>query len=652
MKFPAFPRLFQNRRWQSSKLHILFEQLRAAEAGLQQASGELEDGFLATSSELEVLADYSGQFVNQVQKLVGLATGNECASPVFSNAIQLIERAAHFLGGCQSKTDEMLGRLRNYNSQVEKLLGVEVELQHTMLPLQFVQTLFRVESARLDPGVQQMFGSLTDEIEALHGQVREIFGTKFKQLEQTHQTIGTVIEQLARQSESLRKLVSAQKVQIESSLAHLKQEMVSNTERDSQLGRLSQNLAQEVEQVVMGLQFQDIISQKVQHVKAALPAIQARFGEFKSAPNPPAANAALQFLSQSCRLESGQILAAETELAGAETKIQDGIKKVFAHLTDLDAHSLSLDEFKLLTTSFDGMVQVLVEMIEQVRNLVAATVASAAEAYELLQPLGSLASDLTTVVRDISTRIHLIGLNAQVQAARAAEDNLGTALEVLSARTSEISTETNRISQQAALQLDSLIGGLGDSVKAFGQLHADGLTQQGLLDQRGCAEEKALHAFRDSALETLRTIGLSLDRLQKQAERALATVKFDRFHQVTLPALQTPLEGIADLAKGWLQCQRHQAAPASLVQGFQRHYTMASERQVFREVTAGQVPVDPVPPANLPAADPEFELLHELPAAAIDDPLSMLEPGEKTVPLPLDAPPSGSAGLGANVDLF
>jgi hypothetical protein len=368
-RFPFLRPLVRRRgRRRAPELPKLFAQLRAAELNLKQASGELEKQFLVTGSELESLAGLGGQFVKQVQKLLGLAAGNECDGPVFANAIQLIEHATRFLVGCQTKTDEMLELLRSYHAQVKQLLCVETELRRTMLPLQSVQILFRVESARLDPGVQQTFAGLTQEMASLHSQVREIFGTKFKQLEQTHQTIGQVIGQLARQSQSLQQIMSIQKTQIESSLATLKKEMLSNVERDARLGQLSKDLAREVEQVVMGLQFQDIISQKLEHVNAALPPMEAKFAELKAAASRHTTHVPLQFLQQSCRLEAGQLQAAQTELAEAEAAIQGGIQKVLVHLTETDAHSLSLNEFKRLTTSFDGMVQALVEMIEEVTS--------------------------------------------------------------------------------------------------------------------------------------------------------------------------------------------------------------------------------------------------------------------------------------------
>jgi hypothetical protein len=651
LPFPQW--MGRNGKGRPADFHALFDQLHEARLNLEQASDGLETKFLATCSELEGLSRFSGDFVKQVERLVNLATGQQCDRTVFSNAIGLIEEATRFLTGCQEQTGQMLEQLRNYNSQIEHLLGVEIELERTMLPLKFVQTLFKAESAPMGAAVQQMFAALTQEIEGLHSQVREIFGTKFKQLEQTHRSIGQVIVQLDRQARSLEQVMTIHRAKIESSLETLKKEMSSNQERDVRLGRLSKDLSQEVNQVVMGLQFQDIIHQKLEHVTKALPLIEAKFAEFQAAPKSDAARESLQFVRQSCRVEAGQVEAAREELANAETTMQGSVQKVLSHLTEMDSKCLSLDEFKLLTTSFDGMVQVLLEMIEEVRGLVAATVASATEAYEMLRPLGGLASDLTAIVRAMSSRIHLISLNAQVQAAQAAIDPRGAGLEVLAARTNEISKETNHISKEAALQLDNLGAGLADSVKAFGKLRDDGLAQQNQLNQQGRTEEEHLHAFRDSALDALRAIGDALDDIQRQARQTLETIRFEKFHKVRLPGLRTPLVAIADMADQWLQ--RSGASQDILVEGLKRDYTMESERVVFDKVVSAGISSSAPVPVSEPVASPDIEFF-DVSSSASDGETPLPETQKlETAPAiaePTVPPVADGSDLGANVELF
>jgi hypothetical protein len=641
---------FRRKARRHAEVARLAEELQSAQTELQRAAGDLEAQFLRTGSALELLLRESDGFVGKVEKLIGLATGKGCDGSIFTAAIELIERATSFLGDCEQETSRMLEHLREYNLQIEQLLGAEAELQRAMLPLSIVQTLFRMESAQLNVEVQQMFGSLTHEIGVLHGQMREIFGTKFKQLEQTHQTIGQVIGKLEEQVRLLRQVTSSRRAQIDASLTSLKKEMHNNVDRDVRLEQFSRAVAREVQEVVIGLQFQDIVNQKLQHVQEALPEIMEQARQLQ----PGAEDGNSHFVQQSCRLEAAQIQSARDELAGAEGKMRSGIEKVLVHAKEMDSHCLSLDEFTLLTTSFDGIVQVLVETIEEVRSVVGVTVANAAEAYGLLKPLGSLANDLTVVIRSMAGQIQLIGLNAQIKASQAAQDGQGTGLEVLSVRTREISEETNRIGQQAAGRLDALASGLAESVKTFEGLQARSRAQQTELDQEGTAREQQLHAIRDAALATLGGIGATLEALRARAEETMATIEFARFHEVVLPALQAPLRRLSEAMESWMTEDRQTVPATALVEGFKRHYTMASEREVFAGVVAARQPAATVAATELkpepmpaPAAEPILFEAEPVRPAAPAETMTAILPEAATAP-----PTKVDINFGDNAELF
>ena len=649
--------LFGQRQRQSAEFTELLGQLGSAQSALEDAADGLETQFLRTSSELEKLSEYGDRFVAQVGTLISQATGKSNDGAVFDEAMLLIQQTSTFLADCEQETSEMVVLLRKYNRQIDELLGVETSLNHAMLPLNIVRTLFRMESAPLGLDVQQLFGALTQEIEVLHAKMRDIFGTKFKQLEQTRQTIGLVIAKLDDQTTALRQIATTRKEHIESSLATLKREMAANVDRDLRIHLISLEMSKEVGQVVMGVQFQDIVNQKLHHVLAALPEITAKCQVFQSIRDPDAANKALQFVRQSCRLEAGQLQLAQKEMAAAEVNIQTGIQKVAGHLTQMDSQCLSLKEFTLLTTSFDGIVQVLVETIEEVRALVNTTVTNASEAFELLRPLGSLAADLTVVIRSVSQQIHLIGLNAQIKAAQVSRNCQAQGLEVLSARTSEISQETSRLSEEAATKLDAMVTGLAESVMAFEKLQTRGHEQQSQLDEQGCKYEQQLHGIRDGALSTLREIGASLEDIGRQAEIALETIQFKSFHEVTLPALRTPLLALSDAAERCLLEHDQELANDVLVDGLKRNYTMATEREVFEGITASgfEENLTPTLTATLaPESSRAVELFTEEsiglgPASPPAITADSTQPTPAATPPPPLAPP---ADLGANVELF
>ncbi|HTH46599.1 MAG TPA: hypothetical protein VMB21_03730 [Candidatus Limnocylindria bacterium] len=628
----------------SAEFGRLFEQVGAAAGALKKSEAGLEAQFLTIGTELERMAGCGHEFVTQVEKLVGLATGKDCDSSVFDNPVGLIGRSTEFLEECQRRTDALVTLLRVYRNQIRELLGTEAALGRTMLPLRFVQVLFKVECAPLSADIQQLFSSLTDEIENLQGQMRDIFGTNFQKLEQTRESLEQVIGQLERQESSLRAALAMHKSRIGETLAGLRRELDSNQQREVQLNHLSRAVAREVEQVVISLQFQDIVHQKLQHVTAELPRMQARLSEFVGAPQKDALSEPMQYLSQSCRLQGGQIEAAREELLRAEAGIKGGIGNVLGHLRELDSRCLSLEEFQLLTTSGDGMVQVLVETLEEVRKLMGESVACAATAHEMLRPLGGLASNLTVIARELAARIHLFGLNAQVQAAQVANGAQGAGLAILSQRTSEICGETNRISEQAAEQLDAMAAGLAKCVREFGTLRSEAAAQESALGQESLAQERVLHAFRDHGLETLRAIGGSLDGIREHAHQTLESVQFADFCQAVLPGLQKPLRSIADSANRWLEVRGCTVKDAHLIEGLKKDYTMASEREVFERLTSsgGLLPDSPNPP---PRSAEEFELFDVLPTSMDGPEASRRDTREAVTPVM----PGESA---ANVELF
>ena len=623
----------------------LFGHLRQKEQALGEKSKRLEEQFLATSNHLEGLKNSGDELARQVETLIAVATGRECDSSVISTGIKLIEDAIQFLLGGQTQTEQILKTLRHYETQINELMGAEDELQRAMLPLKCVKTLFKVESAPLGEAFQQMFGALTHEMEGLQDQVRDLFGTKFKQLEQTRQIIGQVVSQLETHTRTLHQLIAAQQTQIESSLDDLRRELGSNGARDSSLRMLTKKMAHQIDRIVMGLQFQDIISQKLHHVVEALPLIQSKFaGENSDAPESDVTR--YQSLRQSCRVQAAQLKGIARELSHAETAIRTGVQRVIYYMQVADSKCLSLKEFERLTTSCDGTVQTMVETLETIRQLVNTAVANASKAYEQLRPIGNLTSDLTSNVRAMSAQIQLIGLNAQLQAAQANESQVSTGLEVLSQRTYEISRQTTRISQSAARQLDSLAAGLGQCVKNLQQLQSSGVAQQSILTQDGGAEEKRLHGIRDAALDSVRAIGTALDQMREAADGTLAAVQFSDFHRGTIPALEAPLAAIAERAERWLIARSQDLSQTSLVEDLKRGYTMASEHRILQGAIGGAVP---------PAAGPDsatetgIELFGDTPEAGSVAPV-------KNKPEPvLAAAPSATttnAELGANVDLF
>ena len=522
-------------RRREKKIQRSFAGLAAVVAGLQEVSARLESGFLATANSVMELDARGGEFVQQGGRLVNVAVGRTGGAEVFSEAIRVITPPLDFLNDSHAATKKLLERLKHDNERISQLISGRDDLQRTMAPLKYLQTLFKIESAPLGAEVQMMFTALTQEIERLHLQVCELFTSKYEELQQIQRTISEVTGRLEAQTDAMSAKVTREQAQIDATLRQLQGELEDNQKRESSIVGLSGAVAGEIKRVVLGLQFQERISQRLQHTTQAL-------AEAVAQPDGPERSG--EFMEQTCRREADQIKSVRAELARAEKTVKGGIEKVLARLMEADSRCVALREFENLTVSANGMVQVLLDVVAMLQKQTAATVAGCSAALEILRPIGSMASDLTLVMRGLSQRIHLIGLNAQVQATQVPD---GMGLEVLSARTSEISRETNGISQSIAGQLDHLVAGLTESLAALETLHAAATAQMAALAERGAVAEQQLHALRDAALMSLTDVNSLLEGIRSQGGVVLATTNYTATDDA-LARLEAQLESIAALA--------------------------------------------------------------------------------------------------------
>lgn len=617
------------------------ENLAHASEGIEACMQRLETSFLQVGGALQEMSQNGQEFLKKSERLVSIAVGQLQGREVIINSAQVVEAPLQFLDDCLSESEHLLQRLREDHQSIKELQKAESNLRSTMAPLRFMQTLFKIESAPLGAEAQIMFSGLTQEIERLHTQVCELFDTKFRELEKVQAILNTVGVKLEDQTARLRHFVTQEKSQIQQSLEHLSKELASNQVRDVRIQRLSREISQEIQEIIVGLQFQDIINQKLQHTRTAVAQILERAGKDDES---------LHFIEQSCRLEASQIQAVRQDLARAEKTIRDGVQSIQDQLTQTDTDCLTLIEFEHIATSADGMIQVLLELIESARKQVIEMTQRTDDIHQQLLPIYSLATGMTAVVRELSHHIHLIGLNAQIQAGQFSH---GAGLEVLSARTSEISTETNTIAETISQHLDQVASGLTDSVKAFDRLHTQAAKQLDGLSREGTAAEMDLHALRDEALMSLDKISGDLELIKKQATHALTTIHYTEAAEETLQDLQNQLEALAETAHEQLS---HDHRPTSnVVTQLRADYTMASERHVFDQL----INQDQAAPAPTPAAAPpdDIEFFDSpTPPAPVD---SADSPEKKSSAEPptdstSDQKPNNQSGnnLGDNIEFF
>jgi len=575
---PRLARLTGLFRTRKRELPLLLAEVKNSATAVDEIVAEIETRFLEISTTVECTTTISRELVDLGESLTALALGqgggevciDETAKHIW-NSIAYVERSIE-------ESDQLIGRLVASSEQLNQLLLAEKALSRTLAPLTFVQSLFRVESSRLEPEFQMMFHALVLDIERVRLNVENEFREKFQLIRDIQFILKRAIEQLgARATEAKGKILKLRS-DLTRSLETMQASHNRTRARDTQLSAVSRAVAAETGRVVMSLQFYDAFTQKLQHTQRILGEMQSRGGETPT--DRSAACQALRFLQQSGQVCCAQIEGMTSGLHAAGVTVNSGISGIVAQMTALDNDCITLSDVDSVSTGVDGAVQILLDSLEDVQRLVDDAAHFATESHTTIQPIGGKTTNFTRFIDNLSFEIQLIGLNAEVQSTHIGK---GTGLEILSAQTSAISRETTEVSVKLAAHLDGLTSGLSDIVKSFQEIRDRSTAFNQKLSINTVTAETALHAYRDSSLKVLFKIGELLPELKKQTQTALTQADFVTLANGPLTGLQDAVSRLAVAAAAAADRSGIQVETTGLTDHFLKFYTMSTEVDAHRK---------------------------------------------------------------------
>ncbi len=599
--------------------------IESALADLKAGSATLEQQFCATCTTLSALSDRGRTLVKGSERLVEIASGKKAGIQVLFEGMALVEPPLAFLAAYRARFEasRLLERLVDDKSSIDECARAESSIERIMEPLRTINTLFKVVAAPLGAHVQAIFESLVEELGDLMNSIGPLVGTKFQDLHRVRQVLHQMIDGMVAQQAHWGEL-AAQRAAMETTLKELEGQLVSNAKRDTQIGVASRKINAAIEQVVTGLQWQDIISQKLEHASKAITSLLGKLRD------PEGPDLAMGAINRAARLEAAQIDTARRELDEAEQAIIGGIGRVREVLSESDSSAVMLGEFELLTTSSTGMVQLLLESIDSIDGQIRSAVKTSSDSMNTIREIGESASALTSAVRELSERTLLVGLNAQVQSCKVQQ---GAGLGVLSARTSDVSVEVASVGDAVAKKLDMIVGDLAECAEIFASLLSQAETHHATFTAGREAVEQSLHSLRDEALMLVQSTGESIEQIDKIGAEAIGLAHYKQTLDAPFRSLLDLLRTLIDASGG--ENARFDESDAVLDDAF-RSYTMASERKIHAAIGGGEAAAAAV------ADDPSIELFGDEPS-----PTSTSDTTSRS------GQPSGSdSGTDENVELF
>ena len=474
----------------------------------------LERQYLAMHESLAALGPVARELVDRGKRLVDLASGRDMAQANFERAVGLIEGVLAALAKIQDSLSDLIPGLRQTAISIGSLLKVEQDLAAAIAPLDSIQIMLRIESALLPADRQRAFGGLTEEIFALCLRAKIASAANLESITALRRSLNAALTGVEKQHLERQRTLQRRRSDVADALHRIAGEIQRNAGKKLEITTATKGLQAQLSCVVVTLQTQDIVAQRLDHSREGAAKAVAAARDFAGEWGRDAALRARALL----RVEEKQLESASADLAGAARDLGSAVDAIHAHLRAFDSDCLTLREFGEITASVNGTVQVLLDSFESLRRLVKETAQCMNEIKAMLRPCETLARQATDAVEEISTAMRVIALNAQIHAIQIDER---TGLEVLAAQACAIAAATAEIGARAGKGAEDIAELLGSGLG-----HADALLREcqdarERLEAGATAEEEALHALRNAALTEVQAMGQAIE-CARQASSGLS----------------------------------------------------------------------------------------------------------------------------------
>ena len=623
-----------------NRLNEPFAEVTAATAELDLAMQAVETGFLEIGSILEATIDIEHKLVGQSHRMVALSEGPDGGTAIIDQAAAHIWSGIEFAEASDRQVVELIERLTETCRQIRASLPAQHALTEALTPLKYVQILFRVESATLPPEDQSTFLALNAEISRICERVESGFQEKFTLIASIGLRLEDASASLRQRQVTTRQQLTALRTQLELSIGSVKADYAKNQARDHRVESIVPQVKRETGKVVMSLQAQDMLNQKLQHLHTILRETKAAHDRMPR--DRTGGCRTLRFIEQASGLVTAQLAVMTSELSEAGSQVSGGLGRIIEFMSGLNQDFGMVNDKQSEEITIDGGIQNLIEALEGVGKLIRASNDLVSETHRAIEPIRGMSTHFTSFMRELTLDIHLIGLNAEVQSAHVAR---GTGLEVVSARATEVSITTCRLSEQLAADIDRITNGLGELIDSFGQVRAQTETFFTQLMLETKADEDRLHGYRDRTIDILLQIGEQLPLLDAQIGTAMSHADFSSTTVKQIEALHARVHALQTTAAASADAEGVTTDTTGLMDQFLKGYTMQSQLDVHQRALSG-APATGTAAANVAGAAAPAAETGEIDLFGFDD----LVPAAATGPA--IASDATTAGAGGDVDLW
>ena len=559
---------------------LLNPRLEALAESLQAACKKVEPDFMQLGKELQSVYMDVSQLTRNTLETVKKISGEEEQSVL----VGVDRLARHSLERIQQSREQVAARLQLIHAVVEDLKHLSRScpaVEKIAKTLNVVGLSINIESSASEEA-QSMFSVLSRDTKELAQTILGIGEDIQEQCESTRKDLSTAHQQMSERFKRLCTLTEDGEATLRSAVEEIEKLMTGSLKAMEQAGSSSRDISRRVGEIVVGIQFHDSMSQRIEHVQKALHDAMDLCSNGGPTENPSNPSAPRWGKAHSILyLQSAHLRQVVSEIDTVyQTNLQafDEIQSKAANLAhtlatfgadsegSLEERGASEDPFASLKNAMNQLDSIL----NRGQNLHDQTRDTAHQASETVDRL----SENIAKVRKISLETHLKALNAIIKTEHLGEK--GRTLEVLA-------QEMKRLSDQAGefvTQVEAILQSVASSAK---QLRPRASSTKGSDSERAAPRmagtaardiTKAYEEFQEESSQASRKV----EALKQAIARTREGLRFLMELRNELDQESDGLEELKDVLSPWAEDGEDYSPEEA--RDLADRYTMEQEREI------------------------------------------------------------------------
>ncbi len=562
-------------------------------SALEAACKNVEPDFIRMGQKLEAVYAETAELTDKISETV-LHIGGESDENLLVRVEHLTKETLENLRNCHTRVSLSLNHVKAFIGHLGELYTLCAAGKKIATFLGVVGFNIGVESSRSSES-WNMFNVVSRQIRDLAQKIVTIAGSIRKDAETTRAGQIVLYEKISDDFKQLCSLTDEVRQAVQDSVKEIEQLMAVSVQTMEQAGAHSREISGQVGEIVAGIQIHDSMSQRVNHIIAALYDVGPLCKENSE---PDRADIAYSVVS----LQSAQMKQIIADVDKCFRKSTEAFGRIHS---EIDRLAYSLSNFGVGEAGSQDMFLRLRSAMLHLHELFRQGNILADRIQEMASRTSETADRLSVHVegvREISFETHLVSLNAIVKSAHL--DSKGRILEVLAHEVKTLSDQSDRFANQVSEILEAI----------FSAVRKTGIRSQNGAKEMPCS--RGAEITLESGIQDISEVYDKFKANSSEAFHHSETLKTAISQMIAdldfFPALIKELTELLyrlEDAEALLHNRKEQESGSKRAEmnTLAKRYTMRQERNVHKQIVARPVPDEDDGHLSLPRTPPDKE---------------------------------------------